>query len=199
MDAQSALTGLIAEVARGLLGAGGLPADPSDEDLAAAFHAAVGEMDPVEYEELLLTLPADALRTLAVAGYATTTHLLYACGARGEIPGGVDDYLGTVLFALPEGDALDRFLAAAWFGFAYGATTKDGVRSRGEPVVTPEASAEAVDLLRARMREAGYPDERADGILQRACTVTADSAVTLPEAYIHAGAQRAMAGRPPEP
>lgn len=198
MDAQAVLTRVVAEVARGLLGAADLPTAPSDEDLAEAFHSVVGEMDPLLYEDLLLTLPGDALRALAVAGYVTTTHLLYACGARGEVPAGVAEHLVAVLFSLPDGEGLERFLAAAWFGFAYGVTTKDGARPPGEPVVLAEASAEAVALLKALMAETGYPEDRAAAILDRVCRVTSDSMITMPEAYVHAGALRATTGSPSE-
>lgn len=190
MDARAVLTRIVAEVARDLLGADDLPPEHSDEALVGAFHAAVGEMDPVQYEEFLLTLPAEALRALAVAHYVTTTHLLYACGARGELPAGVGEYLTTVLFALPDGEALERFLAAAWFGYGYGATTKDGLRLQSEPAVLPEASAEARTLLQFLMMDVGYPAERADAILERVCRITDESAITLPEAYVNAGAER---------
>ena len=193
MDAQAVLTSVVAGVARDLLSPEELSSAPSDDEVAEAFHAAVGAMDPIEYEDLLLTLPADALRALAVAGYVTTTHLLYACGARGEVPDGVGEYLGTVLFALPDGEALERFLGAAWFGYAYGATTKNGLGPAAEPTVLPACSAEAMAVLKAEMMAAGHPAERADALLEKACRLTEDSRIALPEAYVHAGTLRPVA------
>ncbi|WP_029010238.1 hypothetical protein [Azospirillum halopraeferens] len=191
MDARQAMDRVVADVARGLFG-DETPGDGrSDAEMAQAFHLAIGDLDPAEYEDLLLTLPETALMALAAAGYVTTSHLMYACGVRGDVPEGAAGYLAGVLVGVDDAGVLERFVRNAWFGYAYGLSA-GGSPLPPAPVVGPAGARAATEVLKQAMVAAGFSPGRADEVLAAAGRVDDDSAVDLPEAYVDAMATAAL-------